>query len=127
MELPDNFWTPAESYADKLASGIAADMERKAMLASEKFDRDLEQHKAIMNIDDNSGQTAQTVVDIDQRLSVLNRRVEDLERGLKDAKREIAEANEKASKDDKRYNLLIALFGAVTAEGLAMLIAWLMK
>ena len=134
MELPDSIWNAGESLSGRLASSIATDMERNAMLASEKFDRGLEQHDAIMSMAGNFDQTVQdvselneTVSGLDQRLSLLNQRVEDLTRDLDDARRKANEANEKAAKADKRYNLLLALFGAVAAEGLAMLIAWLMK
>lgn len=132
MELPDNFWTPGESYADKLASSIAANMERNAMLASEKFDRDLEQHDAIMSMADNFDQTVQdvsklneTVSGIDNRLALLNLRIEELERKYETEKNRADEAEKKNRASDQRFSLWLTILSIIMPFAFTLLLIWL--
>lgn len=129
MELPDNFWNPGESYADKLASSIAADMERNAMLASEKFDRDLEQHDAIMSMADNFDQTVQDVSElkgdvselkgnvsgISMQITLLKTRADELEQKYEAEKRRAEEAEKKHLRKEHAFQIWLVILSCLLA------------
>lgn len=122
MELPDNFWNPGESYADKLASGIAADMERNAMLASEKFDRGLEQHDAIMSMAGNFDQTVQDVSElkgnvsgISMQITLLKTRDDELEQKYEAEKRRAEEAEKKHLRKEHAFQIWLVILSFLLA------------
>ena len=124
MDLFDNM----DMYSNIISKSERAEIDRKSR-----------EHRAIIKTSENIEKTTQdvsilkdSVSGIDNRLALLNRRVDELSRDLEEARKKAEEAQKaadasavKASKTDKRYNLLIALFSIVAAEGLTMLIAWL--
>lgn len=122
MELPDNFWNPGESYADKLTSSIAANMERNAMLASEKYDRDLEQHDAIMSMADNFDQTVQDVSElkgnvsgISMQITLLKTRDDELEQKYEAEKRRAEEAEKKHLRKEHAFQIWLVILSCLLA------------
>ncbi len=72
-------------------------------------------------------ETKNAVNGIDNRLALLNLRIDEIDKRQRETDRKAIEAADKASKADKRYTLLITLFSVVAAEGLTILIAWLCR
>lgn len=134
-ELPGNpsdYIDTSALLTSGLASQINALRDEHIALAKEKFLREQEEHSALLSMADNSEQTAQDVNElkgvvsgIDNRLALLNLRIEELERKYETEKNRADEAEKKNRASDQRFSLWLTILSIVTPFAFTLLLIWL--
>ena len=131
-----NGFADAFSYTNNLARDAESDIQK---LLEESYTRDAKEVAALLNIEENTSVLAEDVSELKSQIAYLNQKVNELQDKLEEARKFAdqskkksdeaqakAEAAQKiAAKAERRYDLLLTLFGVVAAEGLARFIVWL--
>lgn len=134
-ELPGNpsdYIDTSAFLSSRLASQISALRDEHTMLARETYLREQEKHAALLSMAENSEQTAQdvselneTVSGIDNRLALLNQRIEELERKYETEKNRADEAEKKNRASDQRFSLWLTILSIIMPFAFTLLLIWL--
>lgn len=122
MDTPDFSFDTSNLPASILANEVQNIMDQKAMRAAEQLSMEIEHHGAVMSIAENAEKTAQdvreltdTVSGIDNRIALLNRRVEELKQDLETEKQRADVAEKILAKKEHGFQIWLVILSCLLA------------